>query len=102
MTERYGKAPTLSAPESGYPQAGLKILEPLLCGRSRDDGLATPLLRWYVGQRLVEHPLMAERVVDRRLALAVLPVADGVRDHRTPCHRGLDDSVDVRDLEHHL
>ena len=70
--------------------------------RARGHGLATPLLWRDVDQRLVEHPLVPERVIDRGLPLAVLPVVLRVNQHRASRHRRLDHAGNVLDLEHHL
>ena len=51
----------------------------LLSGRTRSHGLATPLLGCDVDQRLVEHPLVPERVIESGLPLAVVPVVSAGR-----------------------
>ena len=70
--------------------------------RARGHGLTTPLLWRDVDQRLVEHPLVPERVIDGGLPLAVLPVVLRVNQHRASGHSRLDHAGDVLDFEHHL
>ena len=65
-------------------------------------GVPAPLLGCDVAQRLVEHPLVPERVIYGGLSLAVLPVVGRIDDSRLPCHRSLDHACEVGDLQHYL
>jgi hypothetical protein len=70
--------------------------------RTRHDGLTAPLLGRYIGQGLIEHPLVSERVVHSGLPLAVLPVVRWI-DHRGAASLGrFDNGTSVGDLEHQL
>ena len=71
-------------------------------GRTRTHGVPAPLLGCDVAQRLIEHPLVPERVIYGGLSLAVLPVVGRFDDSRSPCHRSLDHACEVGDLQHYL
>src|SRR6478735_8125685 len=74
----------------------------LLGSRARGEGLTAPLLGRDVVNRLVEDPLVPERVIDRGLPLAVLPVVRWVDEDGASSRRRLDHARDVVDLEHDL
>ena len=66
------------------------------------DGVAAPLLRVDVSQRLSQHPPVAKRVEKASLAFAVLPVVRLVRRVGAGRASGVEHRIYILDAKHHL